>query len=148
MLLRKAVVMIKLFIKYSLYSGRHKDYPIIPQIMPQIIPFTALYPRLFLTVYASIAHAVTRVLRYLTYKGIKIFHKRSTNIAAFCTIQSMSFNPPPLPFQATKIIKPLNSRISANETKGIFANREILIPLNVSLMQSIFWLYRILFGCI
>ena len=37
--------------------------------------YTALYPRLFLTVYATIAHAVTIIKGYLTYKGIDIAQK-------------------------------------------------------------------------
>ena len=52
MLLKKVNVLLELFVKCSLYSGRHKDYPYNSNN-------TALYPRLFLTVYATMSHAVT-----------------------------------------------------------------------------------------
>ena len=65
----------------------------------------------------------------------KIFYDRSTNSAAICAIQQISFKHP-LPLYATQIIKPLlNSKISANHDKlGILANLEILITLNVHLV--------------
>ena len=57
----------------------------------------------------------------------KIFYNRSTNSAAFCALQRMSFKPPCLLYNS-------NSRITANKE----ANCKIVILLNVPLVQNPF----------
>ena len=65
----------------------------------------------------------------------KRFYSRSTNRAAFCAIQWMSFNPP-FPFYGTQIINPF--LIQGSQPIEILANCETLIPLNVPLVSNLF----------
>ena len=62
----------------------------------------------------------------------KMFYYRSTNSAAFCAIQSISFIPPPIPF--------LNSSITANHDKG-----QGFQPIVKSLYPLMFLQFRISF---
>ena len=65
---------------------------------------------------------------------VKKIYNRETDSAAFCAIQWMPFKPPFFICNSNNENPFLNSRISYDRMDGLLANREIFIPLFVSLL--------------